>query len=132
MKQVALVINTSPDTVEMLRIVLEQADFTVLSGYTYEISSGHVNLESMLRMHSPNVVVYDIAPPYDRNWDLFQHLQRSVLKACPIVLTSTNPARLKEMVGANGTVYEIVGKPYDLDKIVQAAKAAASSGRAPR
>jgi DNA-binding NtrC family response regulator len=124
-----MVINTSPDTVEMLRIALEQADFTVFSGYTYEINTGHVNLESMLRIHEPNVVLYDIAPPYDRNWDLFQNLQRTILKDCPVVLTATNPARVREMVGANDTIYEIVGKPYDLDKIVRAAKEAAGQRR---
>ncbi len=130
MKQVALVINTSPDTVEMLRIALEQADFTVFSGYTFEINTGHMNLESMIRIHAPDVVVYDIAPPYDRNWDLFGNLQRTILKDCPVVLTSTNPARVREMIGANDTIYEIVGKPYDLGKIVQAAKQAAGQRKA--
>ena len=33
---VVAIFNTSPDTVEMLRIVLEQAGFVVMGLYTYD------------------------------------------------------------------------------------------------
>jgi hypothetical protein len=40
-----------------------------------------------------------------------------------VVLTTTNKKRLEELVGATDA-FEIVGKPYDLEMIVQAVKTA--------
>ncbi len=41
------------------------------------------------------------------------------------VMTSTNAQRLQELVGSHQQVYEIVGKPFDLDEVVRAVKEAA-------
>ncbi|HZP47515.1 MAG TPA: hypothetical protein VFB07_03200 [Vicinamibacterales bacterium] len=123
---VAAIFNTSPDVVDMLRVVLEQAGFVVVSLLTYQIREGAVDLETFLRQHQPNVVVYDIAPPYDANWRLFQHVCRTPsMQSCRIVLTSTNAQRVVELVGRHQQVYEIVGKPFDLDQVVSAVKEAA-------
>ncbi len=123
---VAAVLNTSPDIVDMLRIALEQAGFVVVSLLTYQIRDGEVDLETFMRQHHPDVVVYDIAPPYEANWRLFQHVcQTPSMRSCRIVLTSTNAQRLIDLVGRSQQVYEIVGKPYDLDAIVTAVKEAA-------
>lgn len=122
---VAAIINTSPDVVDMLRVVLEQAGIVVVSAFTHEIRDGHVDLERLLSQHKPNVIVYDIAPPYAANWQLYQHLSESPsMQQCQVVLTSTNPARVTELSGGDRRVYEIVGKPFDLDVIVRAVKEA--------
>lgn len=122
---VAAIINTSPDVVDMLRVVLEQAGIVVVSAFTHEIRDGHVDLERLLSQHKPNVIVYDIAPPYAANWQLYQHLSESPsMQQCQVVLTSTNPARVTELSGEDRRVYEIVGKPFDLDVIVRAVKEA--------
>ena len=71
---VAAVLNTSPDVVDMLRRVLEQAGIVTVTGFTHDIRDGDMDFESVVRQHDPNVIVYDIAPPYDANWTLFQHL----------------------------------------------------------
>ncbi len=110
----------------MLRVILEQAGFVVVSLLTYQIREGAVDIETFLRQHQPNVVIYDIAPPYEANWRLFQHVCRlPSMKACEIVLTSTNASRVTDLVGRDRRIYEIVGKPLDLDQIISAVKSAA-------
>jgi len=123
---VVAIFNTSPDLVDMLRSVFEVAGFVVVSVLTYQIREGDVDIETFLRQHQPDVVVYDIAPPYEPNWRLFEHVCRiPSMRECRIILTSTNAARLAELVGVNRHVYEIVGKPVDLDEIVDAVREAA-------
>ena len=120
-----LIINTSPDTVEMLKDALERAGFLVASLFTWEVQDGSVNLEAMLHTHQPKVIVYDIAPPYDRNWKFLQHLRAGLLKGHRFVLTSVNTKHVEELVGRDEQIYEVVGTPHDLNEIVRATKEAA-------
>jgi len=124
--KVVAIFNTSPDLVDMLRAVFELAGFVVVSLLTYQIRQGEVDIETFLRQHKPDVIVYDIAPPYEPNWRLFQHICRIPSMAeCQLILTSTNAARVSELVGTNRQIYEIVGKPFDLDVILTAVRDAA-------
>jgi DNA-binding NarL/FixJ family response regulator len=124
---VVALFNTSPDTVEMLRVVLQQAKFVVVSAFTYDIRDGRVDLDTFLQRSNPSVVIYDIAPPYDSNWALFQTLLRnSPLQRYRFVLTSTN-ARYVQRLAGDVPVHEIIGKPYDLDEIVAATRRAAQA-----
>jgi hypothetical protein len=73
-----------------------------------------------------------VAPPYDRNWNFLEHLRsRPPLAGRQFVLTTTNVARVRETIGTSENVYEVVGKPFDLDVIVRAVKEA-SRARATR
>ena len=121
---VVAVFNTSPDTVEMLRIVLEQAGFVVMGLYTYEARDGRIDIGNVFDQHEPDVVIYDIAPPYEKNWREFQHMcSMPALANRKFVLTTTNERRLREAVTENlPTMFEIVGKPYDLGLIVEQVK----------
>jgi DNA-binding response OmpR family regulator len=125
---VVAIVNTSPDIVDMLRISLERAGIVVVSAFTHSIRDGEVDLEQFFRQHDPRVVLYDIAPPYDANWQFFQHLsQRPFMKNRVYVLTSTNERHVANLVGRDRRVYEIVGRPFDLDEIVQATREALRS-----
>ncbi len=123
---VAAVFNTSPDLVDLVRRAFEPAGIVVVSLLTFQIREGGVNVESFLREHDPKVIVYDIAPPYEANWQLFLHVRglRS-MRSRKIVITSTNRKYVEELAGRDETIYEIVGKPYDLGRLVQAVKEAA-------
>jgi CheY-like chemotaxis protein len=122
---VVAVINTSPDTVDLIRRPLERAGLTVLSGYTFDIRDGHLDITAFVRQHRPKVIVYDLAPPYDENWRLFQRIRGlDEVRDCRFVLTSVNPTHLEQLVGRDERVYEVVGRPVDLDQIVTAVKEA--------
>lgn len=122
---VVAVFNTSPDTVELLRVVLQHAGFVVVSAFTFDIRDGRVDVEAFLRHTNPSVVVYDIAPPYDANWALFQALRtNSTLQQYRYVITSTNAPYVQRLAG-DVHVHEIIGKPYDLNEIVAAVQMAA-------
>lgn len=106
-------------------MVLEEEGFVVLSGYTYELRDGKVDIEALTRQYQPKVVVYDIAPPYEKNWRLMLMVRNMpALKDVKFVITTTNEKRVKDVAGEGETIYEIVGKPYDLEQVVMAVKVA--------
>jgi hypothetical protein len=69
-----------------------------------------------------------LVPPYDRSWNYLDLLRDSEpLRGRPFVLTSVNAARAAEVVGDSEMVYEIIGKPLDLDRVVAAVKEASKA-----
>ena len=126
-RDVVAVINTSPDTVGLLAGLLERAGFLVVTTYTHHIRDGTVDLEAFLRTHRPRVIVYDIAPPYERNWQFLEHLRQTILGGYQFVLTTTNPARVEPFVKGDDRVYEVVDKDGSLDEILRATREAARS-----
>jgi DNA-binding response OmpR family regulator len=120
---VVAIFNTSPDTVEMLRVMFEHNGFVVTSAYTYDIRDGKVDVEMLVRQHHPDVIIYDVAPPYEKNWREFQHVRTmDAFKGINFLLTTTNLQQVQKIAGQAHTLYEIVGKPYDLGLIVDAVK----------
>jgi CheY-like chemotaxis protein len=127
-RPVVAIFNSSPDTVDMLRFVLERADFVVVSAYTWELREGQVDALGFLREHQPSVIVYDVAPPYEPNWRLFEHI-RGILPLADHrwVLTTTNVRQVRQVAGENCELIEIIGKPYDLQQVVTAVQRASDA-----
>src|SRR5262249_21433700 len=125
---VVAVFNTSEDTTDLLRVVFEQAGFVVVCAFTNYLRDGRVDYEAFMRQHRPDVIVYDIAIPYEQNWRLFEHFRDSpASQGVPFVITTTNVAHVDKVAAGGHRVYEIVGKPYDLDVIIRAVKEALRS-----
>jgi DNA-binding NtrC family response regulator len=106
--------------VEMLRLAFEHAGIVAVSTFMHLIRSGAVNIETVVREHRPQVVVYDVAPPYANNWLLFQHTAHlPAMAGLPFVLTTTNRTHVKSLAGESAEpIFEIVGLPYDIDLLV--------------
>jgi DNA-binding NtrC family response regulator len=119
------VINSNEDTVEMLRQALQNGGFnSVITGHIHDFRTGKADFPSFLQTYDPQVLIYDIAIPYDKNWTFLKLvLDSEHMRNRRIVLTTTNKKRLEELVGPTDA-FEIVGKPYDIDQIVRATRVA--------
>ena len=123
---VVAVVNTNPDLVELLKTRIEAAGFVVLVLHIADIRAG-LDVGSVLAQHDPQVVVYDVVAPYDRNWRFFQHLREKTFANRRFVLTSPNADALERIVGRDEKIYEIIDDGADIDAIVQAVRQAARS-----
>lgn len=109
----------------MVRHAFEPAGIVVVTLLTFDIREGKVDLDNFLSQHNPDVIVYDVAPPYDANWNLYLHIRGlSSMQGRPTVLTSMNPKHVERLAGHDEKIYEIVGKPLDLNRLVHAVKEA--------
>src|SRR4026208_1866448 len=124
-EETVAVINSSEDTVEMLRCALQNSGFTsVVTGHVFDFKTGADDFPGFLQAHDPQVLIYDVSIPYDKNWTFLRLLLDSEhMRGRKVVVTTTNKKRLDEMVGDTGAL-EIVGKPYDIDQVVKAVKSA--------
>jgi DNA-binding response OmpR family regulator len=118
-RQVVALFNASDDTVEMVQRMLDASGFSCLIGCHFsDLKKGRVDFARYLDLHEPEVVIFDISPPYWENWRFFKTLRDGkAMEGRGMVLTTTNRKRLDETVGEDSDAFEIVGKPYDLDQI---------------
>jgi len=123
---VVAVFNSNDDVIEMLRLAIESAGFVVVSAHLDAIRRGEVSLRDFVAEHDPQVIVYDLVPPYDRSWRFLQHIRSAPnIQRRRFVITSTNAAKAVELGGGAQQVYEVLGKPYDINAIVKAVQGAA-------
>jgi CheY-like chemotaxis protein len=123
--KVIAVVNSNEDTVEMLRSCLQQHGFSsIVTGHIHDFQKGLSDFPAYVAQHDPAVIVYDVSLPYEQNWRFLRLLlDTEAMRGRKVVLTTTNKLRLEELVGPTEAI-EIVGKPYDLDRIVGAVKSA--------
>jgi DNA-binding NtrC family response regulator len=114
------IIDTSEDIAALLKEILEDEGFRTAVAYVPDLKRGQPEPATFLLEHDPRVIVYDVAVPYEENWQFFQTIARSeAASGRRFVLTTTNKPVLESMVGPTGA-YELVGKPFDLDEIAGA------------
>ena len=119
---VVALFNASDDTVEMVQRMLDAAGVVCLVNCHFaDLRKGVVDFGRYLEQHDPQVVIIDISPPYEQNWAFFRTLRdHQAMRGRGLVLTTTNKDRLDEVVGQDSHAIEVVGKPYDLDRIMSA------------
>lgn len=119
------VINSSEDTIELLRVSLEQHGFSsVVAAHVADLRKGRTDFSAFLAAHDPRVLIYDVSIPYDENWDYLQKLlELEEMRGRSVVITTTNREALEKLVGPTNA-FEIHGKPYDIEQIVKSVERA--------
>lgn len=126
LRPIVAIVNASADLSRMLRAAFEVSDYTVVSLLAQQLGEPGTDFERFLDRHRPDVIVYDLAPPYEASLRLFNYLCATpAVERCALVLTSANAPCVADLVGTNARVAAIVGNPFDLDAIVRAADNAA-------
>lgn len=108
--EVVAIVNSSEDTVDMLRQCLLDHGFTsIVTGHVRDFKTGAEDFPKFVDQHDPAVIIYDISIPYEKNWTFLRLLLDSEsMRGRKLVLTTTNKRRLDELVGATDA-FEIVG-----------------------
>ena len=115
------IFNASDDTVEMIKAVLAERGYRVVNETTDHVKSGALDFVRLIEARKPDAIVWDIAPPYERNWNFFKLLRTSdILKRCLLVLTTTNKQHLNNLAGQETGAIEIVGETYDIQSVADA------------
>lgn len=122
---VVAIVNTNPELVCILRMSLEKAGFVTIVIHIEDLRTGEANIRPLLEEHNPQVVVFDLAPPYNAHWRFLDHLRASTnFKGRRFVLTSVNVRAAQRVVGMEETVQEIIGQDADVLEVVRAVKEA--------
>jgi len=125
---IVAVINSNADTVEMLRLALQQRGVESVTAHIDDIKRGTLDFLRFLKDHDPQAVVYDIPPPYDQNWTFLTMLRTiEAMRGRAVIVTTTHKGNLEKLVGPTDAI-EIVGKPYDLEQILLAVERAIAAG----
>ena len=118
--------NASDDTIDMVQKLLTASgsEQTLIWCHFADLRKGIVDFGKYIDKHNPEVVIFDLSPPYDENWHFFKTMRDAkTMKGRGIVLTTTNKARLDEVLGEDSHALEVVGRPKDLQQIDAAIKA---------
>lgn len=127
--------NASDDTIDMIQKLLTDADNsqTLIWCHFADLKKGVVDFKKYLSKHNPEIVIFDISPPYDENWTFFKTMRDSnAMKGRGSVLTTTNKNRLDEVLGEDSYALEVVGRSEDLRLIDAAIKSETLKAEAAR
>jgi DNA-binding response OmpR family regulator len=118
--------NASDDTIDMVQTLLTKSggEQTLIWCHFADLKKGIVDFGKYMDKHNPEVVIFDLSPPYDENWRFFKTMRDAkTMQGRGMVLTTTNKARLDEVLGEDSHALEVVGRPTDLQQIDAAIKA---------
>ena len=88
--------NASDDTIDMVQAILKKGDEaqTLVWCHFADLKKGIIDVAKWLSKHNPEVVVFDISPPYDENWKYYKTMRDSdEMHGRGLVLTTTNRNR---------------------------------------
>jgi len=117
--------NASDDTIDMVQRLLTDSgsDQTLIWCHFADLKKGIVNFDKYMARHNPEVVIFDLSPPYDENWKFFKTMRDArTMDGRGVVLTTTNKNRLDEVLGQDSNALEVVGRAKDLQQIDAAIK----------
>lgn len=121
---VVAVFNSSADVVQLLRTALEEEGYTTATAHVSEIKRGEQDVIDFFERYDPRVVIYDVSVPYAENWTFFKLVRDTqVAQGRRFIVTTPNKRALEEAIGESPVV-ELVGKPYDLQTILERVAAA--------
>ena len=124
-RSVIALFNSSDDLLELLRMLFEDHGYLAVTGHINDLRKSSFDLQAFVAHHRPSVVLYDLIPPFERQWAFLDHLRtHSALKNLPFVLMSTNERLARSLASRDEQVIEVVGRPFEFPLLLDAVKRA--------
>src|SRR5205814_8696473 len=103
--KIIAVFNTNPEVLDLVRESLQSAGYATVVAQIDDLKRGRVDMIQFIDEHEPDVIVYDIGPPYDTNWTFLRLMRNSkVMQGRAFVVTTTNQRALEELIGPTDVV----------------------------
>lgn len=120
-KRRILHVDDEPDTLEVVRVILEKEGFDV-----HSVESGKGALKEV-KLDNYDLLILDVMMPDMSGWDLFTRIAEIKLKYKVIFLTvlDVSESRLKQL--KEHGVRDYITKPFDRDELVKRVKKVISS-----
>jgi hypothetical protein len=69
--------NASDDTIDMVQTLLTKSggEQTLIWCHFADLKKGIVDFDRYMDKHNPEVVIFDLSPPYDENWRFFKTMR---------------------------------------------------------
>jgi signal transduction histidine kinase len=130
------IFDASDDTVAMIQMLLTEAGASqsLIRCPFADLKRGITDFRKYLDQHNPEVVIFDLSPPYDENWGFFTIIRdAAAMQGRGVVLTTTSKKRLDELIGEDSRAFEVVGtvenRALILDEILVATRRARTARR---
>ncbi len=115
------VINSNKSVLETVTTLLEDEGYTVIPALADTFLREKERFSQFIDEHAPQVVLWDIGPPYEVNWQHFQQIRAlPQMQGRPCILTTTDAKRLEAVTATSRETWNIVGKPFELEKMLSA------------
>jgi DNA-binding response OmpR family regulator len=108
-----LIVEDDPDTVEMLRVALTAANYTVNTALT--------GPEALSKAHDspPDLVLLDLILPEMNGFDVCERLRRDpVTESVPIIIVTALPGELPRLAGKEAGANAYIRKPFEVQELV--------------
>ena len=117
-KPAVAVFNSSDEVLEILEEALELHGYLTVTAHIDDIRKGRRDLLQLLRDHDPQVVLWDIAPPYVENWRFLELIRRvDEMQGRRIIVTTTNRAAVEAKLGVRDAI-EILDRPFGIEELL--------------
>lgn len=115
-------VNSNDEILESLCELFQAEGLQTAAAHLLAFKRHERDFASFLAEEQPEAVGIDLPPPYEDNVRFFEAELRPLLEGRRVVLTSTNERVVRPLLDRHLPVYEILGKPFDLNRIVAAVR----------
>jgi DNA-binding NtrC family response regulator len=124
-RPVVALFNSSDDLLELLRMLFEDHGYLAVTGHINDLRKSSFDLQAFVDLHNPSVGLYDLIPPFERQWAFLDHLRaHSPLRGLPFILMSTNERLARTLAGRDESIIEVVGRPFEFPVLLEAVRRA--------
>jgi hypothetical protein len=112
------VLNADTELMTVLQDHLAQAGYATTRELVARLKSGQDNFLDFLAREEPEVILYDISPPYQANWNFGELLRNAqASEEVSFVLTTTNKPALERVVGPTSAL-QLTDDPLSVARLL--------------